>query len=168
MKQHNSNPSGDVYRTVLHTGKGGGYNKAVLRLGIGYINIRYKISSVFWDNRLTWFLTWSWCMGKRETFSFEAPNNSSHYLPKLCDVVLFITFGKRHMTYKDQVKCCTISHNQSQPVRRRTNKSTISHNRRSVKQRRTELSYTVCEIAIRDQEKKKNSTRIIRCPCHYL
>ena len=24
MKQHNSNPSGDVYRTVLHTGKGVG------------------------------------------------------------------------------------------------------------------------------------------------
>ena len=132
------------------------YNK-VLRLGTSYININYKICSVLGDYRLTWFLTWARCTGKGETSSFwsGAPDNSSDYLSKLCDVVLFITLERRHMAYGDQLKCYTISHNQSQPVRRRTNKSTlctISYNRKSVKQCRTELSYMVCEIEICNQE----------------
>lgn len=133
-----------------------GYNK-VLRLGTGYINITYKISSVCWDNRLTWFLTWVRCTGKGETSCFwsYAPDNSSDYLSKLCDVVLIFTLGRRHMAYGDQLKCYTISHNQSQSVRHRINISTlckISYNRRSVKQCQIELSYTVCEIEIRNQE----------------
>ena len=53
MKQCYNNPSGDVYRTVLYYRKKGGYNKAVLKLGTCYINITYKISSVWGDYRLT-------------------------------------------------------------------------------------------------------------------
>ena len=40
-KQYNSNPIGDVYRTVLYIMKGG-YNKAVLRLGTGYIAVCWE------------------------------------------------------------------------------------------------------------------------------
>ena len=44
-----------------------GYNKAVLRLGTGCINITYKVSSVR-DNRITWFFTWARYMGNMVTF----------------------------------------------------------------------------------------------------
>ena len=42
-KQYNSNPIGDVYRTVLYIMERGGYNKAVLRLGTGYITVCWEI-----------------------------------------------------------------------------------------------------------------------------
>ena len=71
------------------------------------IKITYKVSSLLGDNRLTWFLTWARCMEKWESLRFWscAHDNSSVYLSKLWDVVLFINFGRRHMTYKDQWKC---------------------------------------------------------------
>lgn len=50
MKQCYNNRSGDVYRTVSYNRKKGGYNKAVLRLGTGNINIIDKVSSVLGDD----------------------------------------------------------------------------------------------------------------------
>ena len=111
--------------------------------------IRYPVC---WEVILT-FTLWL------EKWGYSPPDNSSDYLPKLSDIVLFITFGRRHMTKGDQWESCTISHSQSQPVRRRT---TAVQYRTTVKQRRTELSYTVCKMKY-IIENKGNNIKSIWC-----
>ena len=68
----------------------------------------------------------------------------------LCHSIINDHFSSFWGQIEHHPKCCTItacatSHNKS-------TSRTIAHNRRSFKQDRTELSYTMCEIEIRNQE----------------